>query len=159
MQGGFALGNKETMKLKALWFQEHLTGSGKACQLSHPLSTKQLRLHQHRLHRLFLQVRRVAVFVQDALHHDANLRAGAFPQGPVDGHTLARLGDEFGGDDFEFVVAHGLHGGFVGGEGIVEGDNRQKDRSRVRVRPLEGVPVKPMKLAFGRASRSLSTKP
>ena len=35
---------------------------------------------------------------------------------------LPDLGDQFGGDDFELVVAHRLHGAFVGGEGIVKGD-------------------------------------
>ena len=87
-----------------------------------PSRRQQLRLHQHRLHRLFLQVRWVAVFVEDAFDHHADFCAGAFAQGPVDGDAFADLSDEFGGDDFEFVVAHGLYGGFIGGEGVVEGD-------------------------------------
>ena len=40
---------------------------------SNPLRAQQLRLRQHCLHGFLLQVRRVAVFVQDALHHDFNL--------------------------------------------------------------------------------------
>ena len=47
---------------------------------SHPLRTEQLCLLEHGLHRLVLQVRRITVFVQDALHHQANLCLRPFPQ-------------------------------------------------------------------------------
>ena len=50
---------------------------------AHPLRTQQLRLREHRLHRLFLQVRRVAVFVQDAFHRHFDPGAGAFAEGPI----------------------------------------------------------------------------
>lgn len=52
---------------------------------SHPLRTQQFRLHQHRLNRILLKIRRVAVFIQDALHHHLDLRPGAFAESPVDG--------------------------------------------------------------------------
>ena len=42
-----------------------------------------LRLREHRPHRLFLQVRRVAGFVQDAFHHHFDLGSGAFAEGPI----------------------------------------------------------------------------
>lgn len=78
-----------------------------------PVRAQHLGLHQHRLHRLLLQVGRITVFVQDALHHHANLSTGAFAQRPVNRHTLANLGDQLSGDYFEFVVAHRLDGRFV----------------------------------------------
>lgn len=80
----------------------------------HPIRTKQLGLHEHGLDRFFLQVRLVAVLVQDALHDDPDFCPHAFAQGPVDGHAGANLGDEFGGDD--------LHGAVGGREGVVERD-------------------------------------
>ena len=93
---------------------------------SHPLRAQQLRLCQHRLHRFFLQVRRVAVFVQDALHHHFNFRAGAFAEGPVDGHALGKC--ECRSANYEvrsvrhlkFLIRH------------------FPDRPRVRVRLLDG---------------------
>src|SRR5664279_4105717 len=74
---------------------------------SNPLRAQQLCLREDRLHGFLLQVGRVAVFVQDALHHDFDRGTGAFAERPVAGHALADFRDEFGGDDFEFVVAHG----------------------------------------------------
>ena len=62
-------------------------------RLSHPLRAQQLRLREHGLHGLLLQVRRVAVFVQDATHHHADLRPRALAKIPVDGHALLHLGD------------------------------------------------------------------
>ena len=62
------------------------------------------------------------MFVEDAFHHDFDLGAGAFAERPVDRHAFAHLGDKFGGDHFELVVAHRLHGAVVGGERVVEGD-------------------------------------
>jgi hypothetical protein len=62
------------------------------------------------------------VAVEDAFDEDADFGAGAFAVLPVDGDGFADLLDEFGGDDFEFVVAHGFFGAIVGGEGAVEGD-------------------------------------
>ena len=59
---------------------------------------------------------------QDAAEHVSDLGAGRFADGPVDCGTLADAGDEFGGDDFEFVVAHCLHGALVHGQGVVEAD-------------------------------------
>jgi PAS domain S-box-containing protein len=90
--------------------------------IDRPNRREQLRLRQHRLDGFILQVRRVAVLVQDAFHHHPNSGPGAFAQGPVDGHALAHLGDQLGGDDLELVVAHGDDGGFIGGEGVVKGD-------------------------------------
>jgi len=68
---------------------------------SNPLRTEQFGLHEYRLHRFLLQIRRVAVFVQNPLHHHLDPGAGAFAQRPVDGHALADLGDEFGGNDLQ----------------------------------------------------------
>ena len=61
------------------------------------------------------------MFVQDALHRHLDFGARAFAEGPVDGHALLYLGDEFGGDEFQFVVAHRGHGGIIRGESVVEG--------------------------------------
>ena len=52
-----------------------------------------------------LKVGRIAVFVQDPLHDDPDLGPGTFAEGPVDRGTLADLGDEFGCDDPELVIA------------------------------------------------------
>ena len=37
-------------------------------------------------------------------------------------HTLTRLHDEFGGNDLQFVFAHGWLGVVVRGQGLIEGD-------------------------------------
>jgi hypothetical protein len=71
---------------------------------------------------LVLEVGGVAVLVEDALHHHADLGLGALAEGPVDRYALADLGDQLGGDQLELGVAHRLDGGVVGGEGVVEGD-------------------------------------
>ena len=71
---------------------------------SDPVRAEQFGLHENGLHGFLLQVRRVAVFVQDAFHHDLDLGSGAFAERPVDGYALADFGDQFGGDDFQFVV-------------------------------------------------------
>ena len=60
---------------------------------SNPLRAQQLCLREDRLYGFRLQVGRVAVFVQDALHHDFDLGTGAFAEGPVDGHALPHFGD------------------------------------------------------------------
>ena len=59
---------------------------------------------------------------EDAFDEDVDFGAGAFTLLPVYGGGFADLLDEFGSDDFEFVVAHGFFGAVVGGEGVVEGD-------------------------------------
>jgi len=60
---------------------------------SNPLRAQQLCLREDRLYSLLLQVGRVAVFVQDALHHDFDLGTGAFAERPVVGHALPHFGD------------------------------------------------------------------
>src|ERR1035441_1486715 len=60
---------------------------------SNPLRAQQLCLREDCLYGFLLQVRRVAVFVQDALHHDFDLGTGAFAEGPVYGHALPHFGD------------------------------------------------------------------
>ena len=78
-----------------------------------------------------LEIRRVAVLSEDAFDHDFDLGSRALKarpllrirygaEGPVDRHGFADLCDQFGGDDFQFVVAHGFDGRLVGGQGIVE---------------------------------------
>ena len=99
--------------------------SGKECCREPPLTPSPRRAApplEHRLHRFLLQVRRVAVFVQEAFHHHANLRPRTCTQRPVDGHVFADLGDEFGGYDLEFVVTHRFDGALIYGELIIEGD-------------------------------------
>ena len=91
-------------------------------KLCGPFGAEKFGLLQDELCCFVLQVGWVAVFSEDALYHDFDFGAGAFAQGPVDGHALADLGDKFGGDDFELVVAHRFDGAVVGGERIVEGD-------------------------------------
>ena len=74
------------------------------------------------LDRVLLEVGWVAVFVEDALHHHFDFGAGALAQGPVDGHAFLDLRDELRGDDLQLLIPHRYHGGFVGGERVVEGD-------------------------------------
>src|SRR3954466_4478844 len=59
------------------------------------------------------QIRRVVVFVQDALHHYFDLRTRALTQGPINRYALAHFGDEFRGDHLQLVITHGLYRGFV----------------------------------------------
>ena len=56
------------------------------------------RLLQHRLRRLLLLVRRVAVLAQDALHEDPELGADVLADGPVDGDVGADGLDQLAGD-------------------------------------------------------------
>ena len=62
------------------------------------------------------------MLLQDAADQDSDLGEGGFADGPVDRGALADAGDEFGGDDFEFVVAHRLDGALVLGQSVVEAD-------------------------------------
>lgn len=87
-----------------------------------PVGTQDFGLFQHELGGFVLEVWRVAVFFHDAADHDSDLGAGGFENGPVDRCVLSHAGDAFGGDDFEFVVAHCFHGAFVHGERVVEAD-------------------------------------
>ena len=60
--------------------KNHLKTSGyiKISLRRHPFRTKQLRLRQHRFHCLFLQIRRVAVFVENTFNHYTDFCARAF---------------------------------------------------------------------------------
>lgn len=71
-----------------------------------PIGAQQFRLLEDRPHGFVLQIGGIAVLVQDAFYHHADFRSGTFPESPVDGHALPNLGDEFGGDHLELVVAH-----------------------------------------------------
>jgi len=62
-----------------------------------PFRTQQFRLRERRLERVFLQIRRVAVFIENAPYHHTNFVSCAFAQRPVDADAFAHLGDEFGG--------------------------------------------------------------
>jgi hypothetical protein len=87
-----------------------------------PVRTQQLSLSQHRLHGLFLQIRRVTEAVQDSLYHHPDSRSGTFADGPVDRHTLSNLRDQLGCNDFQLIVTHRMHGAFIGRQSIVERD-------------------------------------
>jgi hypothetical protein len=84
--------------------------------------TVELRLLQHRLRRLLLLVRRVAVLAQDALDEHAELGANVLAQGPVDGHVGAHGLDELARDAAQGRVAEHGHGAVVRLEGVVEGE-------------------------------------
>lgn len=58
-------------------------------KLSETVSTEQFGLLEHRLDRFVLQVRRVAVFIQDALHHDPKFCPRTFSEIPVNTPALA----------------------------------------------------------------------
>ena len=49
------------------------------------------------------------------------MRPRLFPDGPVDARVLAHGIGHFLGDHFQGIVAHGLHGGIVGRQGVVKG--------------------------------------
>ena len=68
----------------------------------------------------FLQVGWVAPLVQDAFDDHPDLCAGTLSERPVDRHAFSDHLDQFGGDEFQFVVAHRLDGGFIGGQSVVE---------------------------------------
>lgn len=74
----------------------------------------------HGLDRLGSQVRWIAVLVRDTLDQHADLGPCPFAQRPTNGHALANPGDEFRGDDHQFVVAQSFYCGLVGGEAVVE---------------------------------------
>jgi hypothetical protein len=66
-----------------------------------PICTQQLSLRQNRPDGFLLQVRRVAVFIEDTLDHHSDLGAGSFADRPVDGNALAHLRDQLGGYELE----------------------------------------------------------
>ena len=96
--------------------------SCKQQRLRCPFCAEEFGLCKDELCRFVLQIGWVAVFSEDPFHHDFDLRAGAFAQRPVDRDALADLGDQFGRDHLQLVVAHHLHGAVVGGERVVERD-------------------------------------
>lgn len=74
------------------------------------------------------------MFFQDAADHDSDFGAGGFADSPVDRGALADAGDEFGGDDFEFVVAH---------QRIIESERRGVTYSRRGLESGEVLAVEP----------------
>lgn len=75
------------------------------------------------------------MFVQDALHHHFDLGAGAFAEGPVDGHALLHLGDEFRRDQLELVDAHRLISDVVEGERVEAGVASKTDNAKRWAQP------------------------
>ena len=56
------------------------------------------------------------------MSHDSNSSTPKLADDPVDYDALSDAGDQLGGDDFEFVIAHRLDGTLVHGQGAVEAD-------------------------------------
>ena len=54
--------------------------------------------------RLVLQIRRVAVFPEDAFNQNFDLRPSAFAKRPVDGDAFAYPGSKFCRDHFEVAL-------------------------------------------------------
>lgn len=92
--------------------------SGHKSSFIRPINAKQFRLFQHRLCRLGLFVRRVAVSLEDLLDHHAKLGADAFFHGPVNGYVAADGVDQFTGDGTEGFVAEDGDGTVVDFEGL-----------------------------------------
>src|ERR1017187_8820890 len=65
------------------------SGFSSPCVSRRPILAQHFRLPQYRDGRLLLSVGRVAVLLQDALHHYANLRPYRLLNGPVDPGILA----------------------------------------------------------------------
>lgn len=87
-----------------------------------PVRTQQLRLLEHRLNGIFLQVWWIAPFVENAFDDHLDPGPGAFAEVPVDRDTFADHFDQFGGDHLQFIIAHGLQCGFICCQGVVERD-------------------------------------
>ena len=87
-----------------------------------PIRAQQFRLRQHGLGRLVLQVGRVPVLPENALHHHLDRRTGALPHRPVNRHAFANLRYQFGGNHLEFIIAHRLHRALIGCQRVVEGN-------------------------------------
>lgn len=72
---------------------------------SNPLATKQFGLGQRRFHRIVLKVRRIAVFVENALHHHPDFGARAFAKRPIDAGAFFDLADQLRCDQFGLCIA------------------------------------------------------
>ena len=77
---------------------------------------------KYKLSGFSLQIGWVAVFFLNAANHHTNLGTRGFTNGPINRDTLSDVGDQFGGDHFQFVAAHRLHGTVVHGQRVVETD-------------------------------------
>lgn len=58
------------------------------------------------------------------------IRAGAFAESPADDDAPLHLGNEFRRDEFELIVAHGLHDTAIGSEILGEFDQFLDDLHR-----------------------------
>src|SRR6266480_6418397 len=72
--------------------------AGRPLRCRRPDLGEQLGLLQHGAGRLFLLIRRVTVFAEDAPDEDAHLGTDVLTQRPVDGHALAHGCDQLAGD-------------------------------------------------------------
>ena len=89
--------------------------------LPHPVRRQQLRLGQPRPRRRLLQVRRVPVPPQDALHHDPDPRPRALFHHPVDAHVHPHRLDQLPRDDGQLFILHHLDRAAIVRQGVVKG--------------------------------------
>src|SRR5208282_4891481 len=85
-----------------------------------PSFREQRRLLQDGLRCLFLLIRRVAVFAQDALDEHAQLGTDVFAHCPVDTRILSYRRDQLAGDRLERRLAQHLDRAVVGFESVVK---------------------------------------
>src|SRR5258706_15393572 len=78
------------------------------CPSGRPLFPDQLGLLQHRLHRLRLPIRWIAMFSKNALDVNAELGTYAFTYGPINRDIFLDGLDELAGDDAEILLAKHL---------------------------------------------------
>ena len=81
--------------------------------LCRPFLTKRLSLFQNRLRSLFLLVGRITILSKNPLDDYANLGAGVFAPGPVDGHAAFEPFNQFLSDKFQYIVTQYLNGTVV----------------------------------------------
>jgi len=79
-----------------------------------PPLRKNLRILQDRLHHNILQIRRITVVAQDALHQHAYPGVGGIAPRPVDANVLLALVGQHRSDDPELPVAPDLYRDLAG---------------------------------------------
>jgi hypothetical protein len=108
----------------ARWFPSPRMSAefGRPLRSNSPLRGKSFCLPQDSLDSGVLEIGRVAILPQDALHKDAHPGARAFAVRPVDGHIALEALEQFVCDDFQRVISEDGDGALILGERVIEGD-------------------------------------
>ena len=132
--------------------------ANKGIFLRHQLRRQRLGLLQYVLHRCFLQVGRIAVFTEKALHMPPDVRTGELPVHPVDADVPLDHRDKFLCDHPQGRFSHHLPRALVLGQGVVALHRGRTGREGGRLLS-EGRPRGGPTIGDGRSSGPLAQGP